>query len=74
MYAVVVALYGFFTSFVIHESIVIVQILGLENLTSAFGLMMVFQGDFHLEHEHQITGAKKYWHPYLINTIEMRSL
>ena len=20
------------------------------------------------------TGAKKYWHPYLINTIEMRSL
>ena len=22
----------------------------------------------------QYTGAKKYWHPYLINTIEMRSL
>ena len=48
MYAVVVALYGFFTSFIIHESIVIVQILGLESLTSAFGLMMLFQGDSHL--------------------------
>ena len=23
---------------------------------------------------HNYTGAKKYWHPYLINTIEMRSL
>ena len=52
MYAVVVAFYGFFTSFIIHESIVIVQILGLDNLTSAFGLMMVFQGEFHFIYEH----------------------
>ena len=35
-FAVVVALYGFFTSFFMLKTIVLVELLGLENLTSAY--------------------------------------
>ena len=44
LYVVMVSMFGFFTSFVILETIVLVEILGLENLTSAFGLILLFQG------------------------------
>ena len=44
LYVVAVSMFGFFTSFVILETIVLVEILGLENLTSAFGLILSFQG------------------------------
>ena len=43
-WVVMVSMFGFFTSFVILETIVLVEILGLENLTSAFGLILLFQG------------------------------
>ena len=35
-FAVVVALYGFFTSFFMLKTIVLVELLGIENLTSAY--------------------------------------
>ena len=44
LYAFVVALYGFFTTFFILKTIVLVELLGLENLTSAFSLLALFEG------------------------------
>ena len=44
LYVVLVSAFGFFLSFVLLETIVLVEILGLENLTSAYGLIMLFQG------------------------------
>ena len=49
MLIIVSAMYGFFTSFVILRTIVLVDILGLDKLTSAFGLLALFEGtgEFH---------------------------
>ena len=44
MFAVVAAMFGFFSSFVILRTIVLVELLGLEKLTSAFGLLALFEG------------------------------
>merc|ERR1711933_251907 len=44
LFVVFMSIFGFFTSYVILETIVLVEILGLDNLTSAFGLVLVFQG------------------------------
>ena len=44
LYAFVVALYGFFTTYFILKTIVLVELLGLDNLTSAFSLLALFEG------------------------------
>ena len=44
LYAFVISLYGFFTTFFILKTIVLVELLGLENLTSAFSLLAFFEG------------------------------
>jgi len=44
MFSVVAAMFGFFSSFVILRTIVLVELLGLEKLTSAFGLLALFEG------------------------------
>ena len=41
---IVASMYGFFTSFVILRTIVLVDLLGLDKLTSAFGLLALFEG------------------------------
>lgn len=38
------SMYGFFTSFVILRTIVLVDLLGLDKLTTAFGLLALFEG------------------------------
>ena len=43
-YAFVVSLYGFFTTFFILKTIILVELLGLNNLTSAFSLIALFEG------------------------------
>ena len=49
---IVASMYGFFTSFVILRTIVLVDLLGLDKLTSAFGLLALFEG----------TGKFKFYH------------
>ena len=44
LYGFVVALYGLFTTFFILKTIVLVEIVGIENLTSAFSLLNLFEG------------------------------
>ena len=44
LYAFMVALYGFFTTYFILKTIVLVELLGLDNLTSAFSLLALFEG------------------------------
>jgi len=44
MMIIVSSMYGFFTAFVILRTIVLVDLLGLDKLTSAFGLMALFEG------------------------------
>merc|ERR1712051_282699 len=44
MMVIVASMYGFFTSFVILRTIVLVDLLGLDKLTSAFGLLALFEG------------------------------
>ena len=44
VYVVLCIIFGFFTSFMVLETIVLVEVLGLENLTSAFGLVLFFFG------------------------------
>ena len=44
LYGFVVALYGFFTTFFILKTIVLVELLGIDNLTSAFSLLNLFEG------------------------------
>ena len=44
MYGVVVSIYGFFTMFFTLEPIILVELFGIDNLTSAFGLLLLFQG------------------------------
>lgn len=41
---VVAFMEGFFTAFVILRTIVLVDLLGLDKLTSAFGLLALFEG------------------------------
>ena len=43
-YHIIVALYGFFTTFFILKTIVLVELLGIDNLTSAFSLLNLFEG------------------------------
>ena len=43
-YALVLALYGFMTAFFVLKSILLVKLFGLDNLTSAFSLIQLFQG------------------------------
>ena len=43
-YHIVVGLYGFFTTFFILKTIVLVELLGIDNLTSAFSLLNLFEG------------------------------
>ena len=42
--AVVASLYGIFSAFVILRTIVLVELLGLDKLTSAFGVLALFEG------------------------------
>ena len=42
--AIVVSMYGIFSSFVILQSILLVKLLGLDKLTSAFGVLALFEG------------------------------
>ena len=42
--AFAVAMYGFFTTFFLLKTIVLVELLGLDNLTSAFSLLALFEG------------------------------
>ena len=44
MMVIVATMYGFFTSFVILRTIVLVDLLGLDKLTTAFGLLALFEG------------------------------
>ena len=44
MMIIVASMYGFFTAFVILRTIVLVDLLGLDKLTSAFGLLALFEG------------------------------
>ena len=44
LYAFVSAMYGFSTTFFILKTIVLVELLGIENLTSAFSLLNLFEG------------------------------
>ena len=44
MMVIVASMYGFFTSFVILRTIVLVDLLGLDKLTTAFGLLALFEG------------------------------
>ena len=44
LYGFIVALYGFFTTFFILKTIILVEIVGIENLTSAFSLLNLFEG------------------------------
>jgi MCP family monocarboxylic acid transporter-like MFS transporter 14 len=44
LYAFLAALYGFFTTFFVLKTIVLVELLGIENLTSAFSLLQLFEG------------------------------
>ena len=43
LYAFVVSLYGFFTTIFTIEPCILVELLGLDNLTSAYGLLLFFQ-------------------------------
>ena len=43
LYAFVVSLYGFFTMIYALEPCILVELLGLNNLTSAYGLLLFFQ-------------------------------
>ena len=43
LYAFVVSLYGFFTMIYALEPCILVELLGLDNLTSAFGLLLFLQ-------------------------------
>ena len=38
------ALYGFFTTYFVLKTIVLVELLGLDSLTSAFSLLSLFEG------------------------------
>ena len=44
LYAFVVSLYGFFTTFFILKTIILVELVGLDKLTSAFSLVALFEG------------------------------
>ena len=44
IFIIVASMYGFFTSFVILRTIVLVDLLGLDKLTSSFGLLALFEG------------------------------
>ena len=46
-FAVVVALYGFFTSFFMLKTIVLVELFGLENLTSAYRWLPFVKSNLH---------------------------
>ena len=44
LFVVVVAFYGFFTTYFVLKTIVLVELLGLDSLTSAFSLLSFFEG------------------------------
>ena len=64
MMVIVASMYGFFTSFVILRTIVLVDLLGLDKLTSAFGLLALFEGSG----EFNVLGisSSEYWMYLLI--------
>ena len=43
-FVAVASMYGFFSAFVILRTIILVDLLGLDKLTSAFGLLALFEG------------------------------
>ena len=44
LFVPVVAFYGFFTTFFMLKTIILVELLGLDNLTSAYSLIAFFEG------------------------------
>ena len=53
--AVVASMYGIFSAFVILRTIVLVELLGLDKLTSAFGVLALFEGTGELHAKYALT-------------------
>ena len=39
-----VSMYGIFSSFIVLQSVILVKVLGLDKLTTAFGVLALFEG------------------------------